>query len=476
MTDATVRFPYAPVQPGAFSTIDTSATANGSGASNPPVTAVVGACEGGAPDVPMFFTSGQALKSLLRGGPAYKLARLALAGGAPRVCVVRVGTGILQATKTLAGTTGTAITLTAIDYGAWTNSLKATVEADNKVTISYTNDRGITFTEVFPVGAAATAAEVAAAINGESTWDASKLVTAAAGAGTMPMAVAAIASLTAGSDGDATDAADWTSGLAVLETEDVSIVTVATGDATVHAQVKTHCTLTSAVDARRERTSVVGGVADETVAEAAARAVAIASSRVQLVYPGVSMPDETGLLTEYAPFELSALIAGIHCSLPDEATSMIHYRLPLVDVATRLSTLRDGDLDTLLRAGVSPVAPAPGSGFWLVDSLSTQTTDRDFLDFHKVRSVDASARRLRVRLEANFVGRKGLNGTRDEIRLDATSEVTDQVAEQLIRDFDVVVVDADALDPRKFLVTAPIVPIDSVKFVLITVALQPPGA
>lgn len=477
MPDAPVRFPYAPVQPGAFSNIDTAALGGtGLGSTAPPVVAIIGEAEGGEPEVPLTFANAQAAKSVLRDGPAYRLARLAFLGGAFRVVVVRVGTGILQSDLDLAGAAGTPVTLTSIDHGAWTTGISVVVEANNKVTISYTNDRGITFTEVYPVGTGATAAEVAAAINGESTWAASQFVTATANAGTMPLAAAASAPLAGGSDGSGAVAGDWTAGLAALETEDVSIVVPATDDATVHAQVETHVDLMSAVDARRERTSLVGGPLGETVAQAIARAEALAAKRVQLVYPGGSLPSDTGLLTEYAPYELAALVAGAHCSLPDEATSLIHYRLPLVDIETRLSTVRDGDLDDLLRAGVTPFAPAPGGGFWIVDSLTTQTADRDFLDFHKVRSTDACAKRLRERLENVFVGRKALNGTADEVRLEATSELTDQATAQLIRDFAAVTVAADQNDPRKFLVTAPVVPVDSVKFVLITVALQPPGA
>ncbi len=474
MPDASLRFPFNPIQPGAYSAIDASSLQSGERGPLSPITAHVGDAKGGTPNTPLYFRDPQTLRNVLRSGDAFTGARLSLLGGAPVVCVVRAGSGITSASSALAGATGAPITLTALDAGAWTNSIKRTVEADNKVTVSYTDPNGVTYREVFALGAAATPQQIVDAINGKNaTVAASAYVKAAVTTGTMPLTASAEANLAGGADAGSFVAGDWTNALSALETEDVSIVVPATGDSTVHAQVQTHCEAMSTPAARKERTMVVGGTAGETPIAQVTRMGALRKSRSQLVYPGVSLFDENGTLTAYPPFHYAALVAGMHCGLPDPATSLTHQRVPIVDVERRLSTIAGGDLDRLLTAGVTPTAPAPGTGFWIVDSLSGYNTDESFRDFHKIRTADECARRLRVRLEDLFVGRKSLDGSPGDLADEANAELVDQVSEELLRAYQPVTV--TARDARTFLVTAPVMLPDTVKFVLLTVALQSPN-
>ena len=182
-----------PIQPGAYAAVDASAFA-GTGGPTAPIPAIVATALGGVPNRAMYFRGPGALRSVLRGGVAYDMARFAFAGGASRVCVIRVGLAgsILQSTLNLTGTSGTGVTLTSIDYGTWTTAIQVTVAANNAVTISYTDAFGTTYTENYPIGTGATAAAVAAAINGQTPGFAkSNYVTAVAGAGTMPLAILA---------------------------------------------------------------------------------------------------------------------------------------------------------------------------------------------------------------------------------------------------------------------------------------------
>lgn len=476
MTDVTPRFPLNTIQPGAYSLLDPSALSSAEGVAGAPVVAVLGDCAGGKPNTALPFTRQQTLKTALRSGPAFDTARAALIGGAQRVIVVRVGNAIAQASKALAGTTVTPVTLTAIDYGSWTNNIKVTVAAANKVTVSFTDAFGTTYNEVFDCGAAATAQDVADAINGKKpNISGSAYVTATVGAGTMPLTVAAITNLAGGADTGAIVTGDWTAGLLPLETEDVSLVVAATGDATVHAQVLTHCNALSVPSARRERTTIAGGLPGEDVPTTVTRMTALRDKRAQLVYPGVTLFDVNGVATAYAPFVAAGYIAGKHAGLPDPATSLTHADVEILDVAKRLSQIPGGDVDVLLAAGVSPIAPTPGGGFWLVDSLSGYTADGSFRDLHKIRTADEVARRLRTVLEGKFVGGKTLNGTADAIRIAAVSELEDQLTEQLIRAFvrDQVAAVANPADPRTYLVACPVMLPDTTKFILLTIALQP---
>lgn len=471
--DTAVHFPIQPLQPGAYSALDASALHQRPSGVGQPVPAIIGDCKGGTPNAAQYFTDPQAMRNILRSGPAYDAARLALKS-CPRVAVVRGGAPVASSSA-LAGTGGTAVTLTALDAGTWTNGIKRIVEANNKVTISFTDPvTGVVYKEVFDMGAGATAAQIVAAINGKNpTINGSRFVTAAAGAGTAPLTVAASAALAGGADAGAFQAGDWTACLTVLESEDVSIVVAATSDNTVHALVDAHCTALSTPSARRERTQLFGGAWGETDAATIARAAALRGARSKIVFPGIVDLNDAGVATNYDPFLFAALTAGMHCGLADPATSLVHADVPVLDVERRLSTVAGSSVDLLLAAGVSPAVPKPGGGIWFVEDLSTYILDDIFRDFIKIRSADESARRLRTRLEGNFTGGKTVAGTPTEIRQDAMSELDDQVVAQLIQGHLPVTVAQDPNRRSQMIVTAPVQLIDTQKFILITLALQP---
>lgn len=463
------------IQPGAYSVVDASAVVSAAPQDNAPVIAIAATALGGAPNTPLYFRGPASAKQLLRPGSiGYDLVRFAFAAGASRVCFVRVGNSPTKSTLALAGTGGAVVTLSSIDYGSWTTGIKVQVKATNVIVITYTDPSGNIFTETFDLSGLSTptAQQIADAINGKGTFAASRLVTAVAGPGTQPLTVAAATAMTGGTDGLVPVAQDWTNGLAVLEPEEVDLVLVGTGDATVHAQAQTHCVNMSTTAARREREFIAGGVLGESVATVTARMAAL-NQRTQLVYPGVYDFDLNGNQVLYDPFYLAAKVAGMHAGLPDPATPLTHARVPILDVETRLSTVQGGALDTLLLAGVSPVAPAAGSGFWLVDSLTGyKAADKVFLDVHKVRSADYVSKVSRVRLEARFVGGKSLNGSAEQIQNVATQVLTELKSQEIIRGFLPPVVTPGA-SPTSYLVSLPVMLVDTTKFIYLTVALQP---
>jgi hypothetical protein len=465
-----------PIQPGAYAAVDASAFA-GTGGPTAPIPAIVATALGGVPNRAMYFRGPGALRSVLRGGVAYDMARFAFAGGASRVCVIRVGLAgsILQSTLNLTGTSGTGVTLTSIDYGTWTTAIQVTVAANNAVTISYTDAFGTTYTENYPIGTGATAAAVAAAINGQTPGFAkSNYVTAVAGAGTMPLAILAATPLAGGNDGLAVTNADWTAGLQALETQPVSIVVPGSGTAAIHALALAHANNMSTPIARRERTVVAGGVLGENATTAAARMTgALLDKRFQLVCPGMYDFNNSGVLTLYDPFYVAAKVAGMHCSLPDPAYSLLHQRFPAYDMEFRFSTLQGSDVDVLLTAQASPLVPAPGSGWWFADSLSGyKAADQAFMDYHKIRSADYCANFLRTSLEDRFIGAKSLAGSSDAIQAWADSLCANLVAQQIIRLYQPPIVGPGS-DARTYMVSCPVMLADAIKFIFITVALQP---
>lgn len=476
MPDTTIIPAINPLQPGAYSAIDASALIDSDRPTLRPVPAILGTCLGGVPNTALYFRGPGPLKQVLRGGIAYDVARLAFAGGAERVAVVRVGNSVTQSSLALAGTTGTLITLTSKDFGSWTTGIKVTTTALNVITITFTDALGNTLTETFTPtgGAGATAAAIAACVNGgQYGTNASQFVTATAGAGTTPLAVVSNSPLAGGTDGLSPANGDWSTGLTALETEDVSIIVPAIDSATIHALALAHANNMSLPLARKERTVVAGGLKAETPAVAAARMTgSLLDKRFQLVYPGIQEFDVNGNLTLYDPFYAAGKLAGLHCALADPAFSLAHKTFPTIDIERRLSTLQGSDVDTLLAAGVTPIAPKPGGGFWVVDSLSGYRTDSTFRDFHKIRSADFVAQYSRTILEQRFVGQKSLSGSIQSIQAVAAQILSDLQAQNVIRASQTPVVTPGA-NTSSYNVSLPVMLVDATKFIFVTVALQP---
>ena len=482
MADTTFLPPINPLQPGVYSSVDASALQQQGDLSGLQIPAIVGTALGGQPNTPLFFRNQQALKSVLRGGPAYDAARLALSQlNGPPVCVVRVGNSISKASITLTGDSGgdDSIVLTSKDWGAWANSIYVTVAADNKVTIDYTDDFGLTYTEVFDGGSGATAAALVDLINGKVIGKpGSRFVDAEVGEdGTMPLDVAARTALTGGADGSSPASGDWTNGFTALETVEVDIVVPATGDATVHAQALTHCKDSSLPLARRERVCFAGGVAGESISTVvtARLSSSLRDPRFKLVYPGFVEVDAQGNETLRDPFYLAALAAGQVCALSDPAASLMHRPVPITDVEKRLARVQGGDLDTLLAAGISPVEPAPRGGFRWVDDITTYNQDQFFRDGHVIRSLDYVSKRLRTALEEAFVGGKSLVGTAGDIAVVTNAEADELVNEQVLRAHGPAQV-TEAADGSYYTIGLPVQAVGVNRFLFLNVVLQPPGS
>lgn len=471
MSPVTTRLPFFPIQPGVYPYINTSALEGPGGKPAQPIPAIVGPCLGGKPGEALYFQAPQALESVLRGGPAYDCARFALSASQYQVCVVRPGAP-LQGKLELSGATGHPIELVAKEYGSWTNQIQVTVLAKNVVVVQYTDPTGVVYKETFEPGESATAAQVVAAINEGTGGYPSQWVTAVSKTGTMPLTVTSVKSLAGGTDELEPEAEAYTNALKVLEPEPISIVVAATSTASVHAQVQTHCNNMSAPLARHERTFLFGGETGESTGQTITRATNLKDKRGQIVYPGGYDYSTSGILTLYAPFYMAARVAGMHCAQSDVAVSLTHQDIEIVSPERKLSSVQGSDLDQLLTAGVTPIAPAitPGS-YWLTDDLSTWTSTEYFKDFHKIRTADYVGQEARAQLEPKFVGNKILDGTVNDVQVAAEQFLESLQLEGIIRAWEKPSV--SYVEPRTFLVSLPVMIPETLKFIPVQIALQP---
>jgi len=476
------------VQPGAYSAVNASELQNPA-PNTGPIPAILGACTGGKSGEAMYFSSPGILASVLRSGPAYDGARIALAK-CSQVCVVRVGKKVTQATIELAGATGELVKLTSFGYGIWANAITVAVEAGPIVVLKYTDPSGNVYREKWNFASLEsgkpTNAHIAAAINGELFgYTASNFVTAEAKAGTGELKTASATAL-AGGEEEAPEAANWVAGLAALESQPISIITPMTAEASVHAMVEEHCNIMSNGNARKERTWIGGGAVGETYTKTIERingSSPLQNKRTQIACPGMYFYNSTGQLTLYPPYYRAAMYAGMHCGLPDVATSLCHEETIEVAPETVYSTAQGAELDQLLLAGASPSAPKPGGGTYVVDSLSTSNEAAGYYrDYHKTRSADYVSRFLRTELEAKYTGGKNLNGTAESQEKTAELLLKELLSAQIIRAFKPPTVEpgpttgAVVTSSNSYILNAPVMLIDADKYTFIEVALQSPNA
>lgn len=216
------------------------------------------------------------------------------------------------------------------------------------------------------------------------TFNSNPFVTAARTTSLLAPANVGFTYLTGGTDGNTLVNADWTTALAVLEPELLGIVCAATGTAAIHAAVATHVSTMS--NSKRERIAILGGVTGESVTATVARATAIGSDRVGLAYPGVQDPDPvTGALTSYDPFVTAGAVAGLLSGGKINQAATFRY----IGAQAMEVRLKDSEVDSLITGGVIPVQNITGKGNRVVQSVTTNTTVKNYV--HNEVSVRRNA-------------------------------------------------------------------------------------
>jgi len=183
--------------------------------------------------------------------------------------------------------------------------------------------------------------------------------------------------LAGGSEGAAVTNNDWQAALDAFTTHEVNLMFVCSEDATIHAMLAAHCKVESGVTRRHERQAVVGGAANETVAQAYARAQALNQYHVDVVYPGVKRRNLlTGVVDALSPMYAAAIVCGIAAGATPETP--LTYKTIRVSGLEKTLTLTD--IETLLDKGVMPLEGVPSDGtFRIVQGITTYLKDANVI-------------------------------------------------------------------------------------------------
>lgn len=202
--------------------------------------------------------------------------------------------------------------------------------------------------------------------------------------------------------------------------------------------------------ARRERIAVVACAANESVGELIVRAAQLNHQRVVLVAPGGMTSDgeaEDGITC-------AAAVAGAIAGNTDPALPLGGAELKGL---TGLSAAyEDGDIDLLVRGGVTPLEMVSGSGT-VVRAVTTKTTsggaaDSTWRELTTILVVDEVIPGIRNALRAKFNRVKNTEQTRGAIRSQVVLELENRVSREIIDSYEDVSVTPYENDPTVCLV------------------------
>ena len=238
---------------------------------------------------------------------------------------------------------------------------------------------------------------------------------------------------------------DYDGAFAVMAAlEDVDVVVCDSTELSVQQALKTAVQECSA--ARRERIAVVGGGAEETVAQLVQRASGLGSERMVLTAPGAGDGSGGALC--------AAAVAGAIAGSSDPALPLGGAQLYGLEGLE--ANYDDGDIDLLVQGGVTPLETLAGSCY-VVRGVTTRTktggaVDPTWRELTTILVVDEVIPGIRNALRAKFGRAKNTVQSRGAIRSLVVMELEKRVSREIIDGYEDVTVSALESDPTVCLV------------------------
>lgn len=231
---------------------------------------------------------------------------------------------------------------------------------------------------------------------------------------------------------------DWQDALDAVRTEKYNFIVVTALDATVQGYLKTHLndkwgTL------GQEAIGHVGITKDSTKAQIKLRAKTLQSANISLWFQDVNRENAQGSDTNYAPWALASMAAGIQAGSAI-GTPLTNKSLNVTAIDQASSIDLNDDTEDFIEYGVC-VARYDGDEYRIVRALSTYTnTDDQYLIAPNVRSALAwTVYKVRYWVKYRHIGKKSLKGNAQSIKSTA------ETALEECRDIDEAIVDGSKI-------------------------------
>ena len=230
--------------------------------------------------------------------------------------------------------------------------------------------------------------------------------------------------------------------------ERVAVVVCGSTDLTVQQALRDM--VKECAQVRKERIAIVAGAAGETVSALIERAAGLNHERVVLVAPGTV--DSEGETADGAC--CAAAVAGAIAGNTDPALPLGGAELKGLGELSQ--TYSDGEIDLLVRGGVTPLETVSGNTC-VVRAVTTRTTtggaaDAAWRELTTILVVDEVIPAIRNSLRAKFQRVKNTEQTRGAIRSQVVLELENRVSREIIDGYEDVTVSASDSDPTVCLV------------------------
>lgn len=285
--------------------------------------------------------------------------------------------------------------------------------------------------------------------------------------------------LAGGTEGTPTST-DWQECFTLLKKRRVNIIVPLTHDASVHAMLLNHLKF-RAGQGRSEANGYIGigtsSGAGETKTNIKSGIIAVQNRNICAVSQEVERFDpETGVATWWAPHFLAAIAAGAQAG-STIAEPLTHKLVQCTDVRQDSSWNPIDDQEEMIDAGLMVIEKIEGIGIRYVRSITTHIADDNlvFSEMSANESLNMTVYELRTRLEAAFVGNRGLGATAGAIKSKARSILEDLVEDEFCFGFkeeSLVVEQVGDVFP----VSVELSPIGPINFIPITVHVTAPVA
>ena len=228
--------------------------------------------------------------------------------------------------------------------------------------------------------------------------------------------------------------------------EGVKVMVCDSEDLTVQQALRE--SVEEASQVRRERIAVVPAGTGESVTQLLERARSLNSQRMVLTAPAAQGETLAGA-------QVAAAVAGAICAGSDPAIPLGGAELRgITGLETRYS---EGDLDTLIQGGVTPVEMTAGAA-WVVRGVTTrtrtgETPDNTWRELTTILVVDDVIPAVRESLAARFRRTKNTQQVRSAIRSQVILELEAKKGAEIITDYGEVEVRPLEEDPAVCLVT-----------------------
>ncbi len=275
--------------------------------------------------------------------------------------------------------------------------------------------------------------------------------------------------LAGGSNGPVPSTSDWQNALSVMNTQNVDVVVPLTSNTAIQQLFDANNRIL-AETGRGFRTGIYGGALGQTYSQTLQISQTLNSDRAVIAAPGFYQNDYTGTYTEFPPYMLAAIYAGI--AVGGNVSTPLTYKQ--LNILALEQTYDYTEVNSLIGTGIALAVPIRSGGFRIEQGVTSSISGTTLynVEYSVIRSVDYVRAALAKAFEA-YVGTASEGSvTTAEFVTTATNVLNNMVSNGIISSFDSVSgITQSSSNPTVYQVPTNVYVRDPINNVLVTVNL-----